>query len=776
MVSFFGIKLGGDKKKSHDKHKQPSQPIQHLKLNGHSDHIDEESSRDLRRLTNNFSRPTFTGRPDTASSNLDPTQWRAPYIGGTGGASSMVDLAAPRAPGLGASRFHSSDLNLNTRFANANASPTSLVVPGPVGGAVPIRPGTPTRPGTATSKKTEWDNPFHVHFGGKDSAGNTPISPSGGKNSLEQFEFGIAADHTRDPSNSAINGYPSPPPSILSGDQPFSPLNTDGRPSSSRRNAPSALRNVEITGPKALPSPAASVLRTSEERWDIPVIRNVQAKRDTLTFHTPRRQSFSMEVDDLDKGKTTPMVEGFAGNFTAFDFGEGVRRGSVDKRSLEAPSIDNISPTDTRKPRPIGNRTASPLRSMQSSPSLSGDEPRSTRARNTSDAPSALSSTHESSRLSPIPPAQPVQHQPLELLAHQLPAPTPPPTTPIPAPPKTTNVRSNHAPPAAAYGVHPGYMSRPLDPPPRGFRPRVDSDSRHRPPTGLRVPPPLVDRSAGGSISSLNSVPGNLRSPYGPPLEEGNYTRAERSPRPPPEARANSPFTRPVPEGDFPVQKGLPRGRRPPALDGSSPEPGGLGPRKQQRQRPAYPPPKAQPLPTSESRPKNSTEDHYSLPNWDDFDRSSPHRSAMIAPLSPFHTDSHLPHTPPADEATSPRYLPYTSSPISPKPPSLPSPSFSSLQKSISSSSENLAKSFELAESTTTSSTNDYPNYPRNRPLISPVMVDFTRPMSPGNTRVEAKKAPPRPNPITLPPPKGPERDKSRTPTAAVDPFNPGFI
>ncbi|KAH6980907.1 hypothetical protein BKA56DRAFT_616732 [Ilyonectria sp. MPI-CAGE-AT-0026] len=769
MVSFFGLKLGGDKKKSHDKdkdkHKQPSRSIQHLN--------DQGNPRELNRLTNNFSRP---GRPDTASSTHDPTQWRAPYIGGGGAASSMVDLAAPRAPGLGSSRFHSSDLNINTRF---NGSSTSLVMPAPIGSPAANRPGTPTRPGTATSKKTEWDNPFHVHFGGKDSAGNTPISPTAGKNSLEQFEFGIAANHSRDTSNPAITGYPSPPPSILSGDQPFSPINPDGRPSSSRRNAPSALRNVEITGPMALPSPAASVARTSEDVWDIPVIRNVQAKRDTLTFHTPRRQSFSMEVDDVDKGKGKPMVEGLAGNFTAFDFGETVRRGSVSKNSLEAPSIDSISPTGGVGPRPFGTaRTASPLRSMQSTPSLSNGS-RTTRERNTSDAPSslsALSSTQESiGRRSPIPPAQPTfaaQPQQLDLLFRPIQA---EPTSPVPAPPKTTNIRTNNAPPASAYGVHPGYMSRPLDPPPRGFRPRTGSDSRRRPPpNGLRVPPPLVDRSTGGSISSLNSSSstGNLRSPYGPPPDEGSYLRAESSPRPPPEARAQSPFTRPTPEGDFPIQKGLPRGRRPPALEGLSPEPGGLGPRKQQRHRPMYPPPKAEPSPTSDSMSKNGAEDHgYTLPNWNDFDRASPHRSAMPPPLSPFRTDSQLPQTPPADDGN--RRPQFTSSPISPKPPSLPSPSFSSLQTSISSSSETLAKTFETAVDHMT--VNDY-NYPRNRPLISPVMGDFSRPLSPANTRMEAKRAPPRPTPITLPPSKGTERDRSRTPTVAVDQFNPGFI
>ncbi|KAH6885256.1 hypothetical protein B0T10DRAFT_91747 [Thelonectria olida] len=846
MVSFFGLKIGGDKKKSHDKHNKQQATRQITHLNKTDSNISDQfanpnTTTKERRLTNNFSRPTLS-RPDTASSNHAPTQqWGAPYMGGanSGAVSSMVDLAVPRAPGLGNPRFHSSDIQLNTRFASDSS--TSLV---PGGDLAAISPRSPTRPGTAISinTKRDWETPFGVHFAGP---GSTPVSPVVGKNSLDQFEFGVANANNGapDPTDPAGNGYPSPPPSILSADQPFSPVNPDARPGSSRRNAPSGLRNMETTGPRALPSPAASVVRTSEETWDVPVIRNVQAKRDTLTFHTPRRQSFTMEVEvEGDKGKTTPMMEGLAGNFTAFDFGETVRRGSVSQ------SVDSSSPTDGMLPKPFGSaRTASPLRSMQSSPSfsLSTDEQRATRNRNGSDAPSALSnmsSANESIRReSPVPPSQPLvqavvsqsglqlqavpvsqpvlqpsyqpspqpspkppsqfsstpqpspkppsqfsstpqpspqppssSHAPVKLQYHDIPASlrpaAPPPTGPIPQPP--TQARSNTVPPVSAYGAHPGYMSRPLDPPPRGFRPRVDSDPRRRP-NGLRVPPPLVDRSNRADSGGK----GGLYSPYGPPPEEGNYMRAEPSPRPPPEARAQSPFTRTPLEGDFPVHKGLPRGRRTAALDSLAQESGGLGPRQHPRQRPMYPPPKAQPSPT-ETKPKNDAEEMgYTLPRWDDFDRASPHRSAIPAPLSPFRGDSQAPQTPPADDSANPSPLrqQFTSSPISPKPPSLPSPSFSSLQKSISSSSENLARSFELTNEDARPN-NDQASYPRMRPpLISPVMAEFSRPMSPA-MRVEAKKAPPRPTPIALPPGKSDMRAPARTPNIAVDSFSPGFI
>ncbi|KAM5349105.1 hypothetical protein ACJ41O_008928 [Fusarium nematophilum] len=925
MVSFFGLKLGGDRKKSHDKNKPASKPIQHLPRDQDltARDLDFASPKNRRRLTNssNFSRPNFAARPDTSSSNRDlSAQWRAPYMnggaGGAGGASSMVDLGAPRAPGMGNPRFHASDANLNMRFANGSA--TSLVAPGP------IRDGA-NRPGTATSRK-EFDNPFQVHFGGKESISSTRPGTPLDAETFERFEFGLGDDSSREnrdvgssSNNPATNGYPSPPPSIVNAERPFSPSSQDNnRPSSNRRNAPfpSGLRNVDTaSGPMALPSPAASVARSSEDVWETPVIRNVQAKRDTLTFHTPRRQSFAMEVDEVRAREgSKPMVEGFAGNFSGFDFGETVRRGSVGNRSLEGEG--GVSPTDV-KPRAFGTaRTASPLRTMQSSPSLSLSETGSTRARNTSDATSPLStvSTAEdtprgqspqllqpskglqpvqslqvsrplspsrspqpsplsqppqlqqvspqpsptfptkekdhstipqqlhqpSSQLQPssqVPPSSQLQppqhlqhpqspnHPPKQYLPYQppqhdppsrplptkptspipIPPPTQKPTSSIPHPPRQMNPRPNN-PPAAAVGAHPGYMSRPLDPPPppRGFsRPRTDSDPRSRRP--LRVPAPLVDRTVAFSSSTGEGAP--PRSPYGPPVDGGNYMRPEASPRPAPDPpRTHSPLARPPIEGDFPVSKGLPRGRKPPGMDHqqqtatTNPDRSfGLGPRRQHRQRPMYPPPRAAaPSPTPELKSRESEE---GPPNWNDFDRPDPHRSAIPPPLSPFRADFRAESSlrSPAqatDESTSPRRMQYTSSPISPTPPSLPSPSFPSLQNSISGSSETLARSFDMAADGNYSDGNqpEAPPPPQNtnhnhhhhhqpqRPLISPVMVDFVPSRdnaSPGATRVEARKAPPRPSPIVPVPASlgvGPESARVRTPNPVVDQFNPGFI
>ena len=205
--------------------------------------------------------------------------------------------------------------------------------------------------------------------------------------------------------------------------------------------------------------------------------------------------------------------------------------------------------------------------------------------------------------------------------------------------------------------------------------------------------------------------------------------RSEGSARRPPEV-PGSPFTRATPiEGDFPVSKGLPRGRRP-----------------------TFP---SQATPTSEDTtapspiPDNTTA--LGLPSW--IDRASARQSAMPAPLSPLPlrgapTSSPRPPTSPhrplrSDEFTFPA-TPTSASGA----PRLPSPTFHSLEKSISSSSENLARTFV-----------DFSF--DSKPLISPVLGDFGASSRDASDsaggrssprRVEGRTAPPRPSPVTLPP------------------------
>ncbi|KAG8674204.1 hypothetical protein FPOAC1_000167 [Fusarium poae] len=930
MVSFFGLRLGGDRKKSQDK-KLATKQIQHLHHNVTYNNNDSGyetittiTAREIKRQSN-FSRPNLA-RPGTSHSQLEPPT-RVPYMNTAGGASSMVDLAAPRAPGMGNPRFHSSDMQLNTRFGNGSS--TSLVAPSPVNpDGNNNRPGTPTRPGTAVSTR-EPPNPFNIHFG-KDSVSSIPSTPHDDLGSHpEPFEFNLGTEikevRTRSPIPTANNGCPSPPPSIVNAERSFSP---DNRPSSSRQNVPAAptLQKPSAAGPMSLPSPAVSVAR-SEDTWESPVIRNVSAKRDTFTFHMPRKSSFTMETDPRDSPK--PMAEGLAGNFAGFDFGETVRKGSIGGKSIDTASEGRVSPIDTNvKPKPLANtrtasplgsaRTASPLRTMQSSPSLSMLDTALTRTRTASDAMSPLSLVsslasaaaeevpriqtpqpsqqpkpmHQAPKIlqpgqlseplqamrpvspsrspmpSPLsqPPQQnspgpspilssfpgretsPVhdfefprspprgfqqsalpspQYPPKQYKAYQPPNSSPPtkplpspyrsPSSPLPPvpPPRlnpgnsrgnsrsnTPDVISRSATPDTLASPDPGFMNLPLQPPPRGLRPRTDSEPKLGRP--VRVPAPLTERSA--TIPLVGSGP---KSAVGPGFDDSGFVRAARipelprtaspflqqasepsrtpspfrahSPQPPQTAspflqqtpqppRTTSPFLQQSPmEGEFPVQKGLPRGRRPQQPEPQSPARGfGLEPRKQRRQPPVYPPPR------NESPVAPDSFEAPSTPNWNEFDRGEAHKSAIPAALSPFRTQFARSPTQATDSSLSPRLAQYASSPISDTSPSLPSPSFPSLQKTISNSSENLARMFDID--------GPYDQRPEpsqgGRPLISPVMVDFVQPRDRdrSRTRVEAKRAPPRPNPITVPGPLSTEPVKIRTPNPVVDANNPGFI
>ncbi|RGP68388.1 hypothetical protein FLONG3_8161 [Fusarium longipes] len=939
MVSFFGLRLGGDRKKSQDK-KLATKQIQVLHRNDIYNNdsgyetITTITAREIKRQSN-FSRPHLA-RPGTSHSQLEPPT-RVPYMNSAGGASSMVDLAAPRAPGMGNPRFHASDIQLNTRFGNGSS--TSLVTPSPVN-PDGNRPGTPTRPGTAVSTR-EPKNPFNIHFG-NDSVTSIPPTPQDDFGSEDNLGTEIKEVRTRSPVPTVNNGCPSPPPSIVNAERPFSP---DNRPSSSRQNVPSAptLQKPSTVGPMSLPSPAVSVAR-SEDVWESPVIRNVSAKRDTFTFHMPRRSSFTMETDPRDSPK--PMTEGLAGNFAGFDFGETVRKGSIGGKSIDTSSEGRVSPIDTNvKPRPLGNtrtasplgtaRTASPLRTMQSSPSLSMLDTALSRTRTGSDAMSPLSlvsslasaAAEETPRIqtpqpsqqqskpihqapkilqpgqlseplqairpvspsrSPIPsplsqppqqnspgpspilssfpgreasppldaefPRSPPrgfqqslqpspQYPPKQYKAYQPPNSSPPtkplpspyrsPTAPLPPvpPPRlnpgnsrgnsrsnTPDIASRSATPDTTLrsktpdtiaSVDPGFMSKPLEPPPRGFRPRTDSEPKMGRP--VRVPAPLAERSA--TIPLIGSGP---KSAVGTGFDDSGFVRAARIPEPPRTAspflqqqtpepprtaspfrthspqppqtitplmqqspqppRTASPFLQQSPmEGEFPIQKGLPRGRRPQQPEPLSPERRGfgLGPRKQRREPPVYPPPRNE----SPVAPKDSFE-QPSTPNWNDFDRAEAHKSAIPAALSPFRTQFARSPTQATDDSLSPRLAQYASSPISDTSPSLPSPSFPSLQKSISNSSENLARMFDFD-----GQYDQRPDPTQGRPLISPVMVDFVPPRDRdrSRTRVEAKRAPPRPNPITVPSgmasgPHSTESSRVRTPNPVVDANNPGFI
>ncbi|POR35767.1 Uncharacterized protein TPAR_04046 [Tolypocladium paradoxum] len=395
-----------------------------------------------------------------------------------------------------------------------------------------------------------------------------------------------------------------------------------------------------------------------------------------------------MQFDDEGgrAARRTRHVEGFSGNFAAFDFGGTVPRpgpdGSRGKTSLETETTKEPSIVESRS-EGHGRRLESPEQGVPASTS----------------APS-FTMLHRADSPSSV--RQPSGAQPWEA------------------------ARRPGGPPPAAVGAHHGRVYGPgrTTSPPRGFRSRFGSEN------GSRAPPPRPLRPI-QPFASVDHAEPSPRSPYGPPLDAGNYMRNDDAapPRRPGSRPPSSPFSRPPMEGDFPRSKGLPRGRRPE-------------------------PPRI-PLPPA---PPDTHDGHgFSLPSWSDFDGAEPRLSAVPAPLSTARTDASL--------------SPGWSSPASATaPPRLPSPTFPSLAKSISSSSENLARSLELAQLDQ-----------RCEPLSSPTLGGFPsldqRPSTSASLspkRVEARRGLPRLGAITLPPSPADQEGVVRTPVEAR--FQGGFI
>ncbi|KAI9163978.1 hypothetical protein HJFPF1_05613 [Paramyrothecium foliicola] len=888
MVSFFGLKIGGDKKKPQTKDtKQPQQ--QQWKR------IDQNTLGEGQFFGNDLKRPTFpSSRPGSVQSvSGPPALWNSPYAG-PATTSSLVDLSVPvpgRKQSFSSLRAvnHTSDANLTARWANG-----STVDLAPPAAFANSRPGTPSRPGTAGSaRKKEWVNPLDVHFGKSVTGGSRPGTP--GRNSVVKpparssvapteavprqskdkhvsmharvassinststharvasssnsvntharvaSSTNSSSTHTRGASSSnsiaeharsitaasgetsmSQTGYPSPPKSV-------SPISTFENPTFNKPAAPSNLRQVDVarlTGPHSPPSPASSVSTPTEqprqeveddEEWATPVIQNVRAKRDTLTYHPPRRQSLTMELEiqeqqakqqvqpqrqrersvdepwinarrerrfevdeEHDQRPRNHHVEGLSGNFDAFDFGESVRTPTVEVAPLEQqevrfqrsiPRIDTLANSHYND----GRRPSAPevWHSRMNGDPERNDTPVMQRGRPRFGPP-----VHNQSWSTP---SSPVRGQRSEWRGP--PGPDNAPTVPPRAPSRPRAPESMHqlpqrqaGPPRAAAGAHQGnrnkmtYGPTALNPPPaRGFQPQADNEGRPNnrapPPRPLRVPGPMVDLRRSPDHPPVSPIsPGPLTSEP-PPTGDSEYFSAENTPPIRSERPPSSPYSRGPMEGDFPMHRGLPRGRRPEPPAGQAADPvSPMSPHSTSRWRQwrssLMRAPNGESLPRGNQQPQEERDDRpsaehgYALPNWDDFDeRSDRHRSALPMPLTPY-----SPYSPWSNGASSPSITSAT-------PPRLPSPTFPSLEKSISNSSEHMGKSFELfyedsREHPTEPTKPQLQPQPQQKPtkpqmpLISPVANDFSEHMrNPSPRRVDAIKAPPRPAPITVAP------------------------
>ncbi|KAG5952404.1 hypothetical protein E4U53_000968 [Claviceps sorghi] len=737
MVSFFGLKLGSDRKKSQTKTQIKTQIKTPVKtshtVNGHGLNV---NSRD-QSFGPALSPPHFTSstaRPGTAGSMRDSSNWRAVFRNRsmTG---SMVDLAGPqpRRPSIGSLRCAASDMNLRSTTA----------LPAAPGGGDCMRPGIPSRP--ALSNKADWVNPLDVHSC-KDSPRSplrTPhepkptalaVSPAQkaksppvvrkrlpGSPSVASSEAGdggrdrryASLDHTRHFSENHVirNGYPSPTQSDMNAEGPLSPVHCArsdiGVAPSDSRNLSSSLRQVEVPRAKPLPSPAASLPGTSEERKVVPVIRTAQARRETIAFHQPRGRSLTMEFEHVPRSATThPPKEGFSGNFADFDFGESVTKMT---RSTSV-QVDRSSAEDRAKcdVPSVCNKEAflSPTTHVAS---LSHEQ---------------IYAAQQNQGEHPVPPASPAPTQASDdqITSSSL-------IDQLPEPPRETMRR-----PSSSSCAGPGLHQKAS----QGFL-----SSRFNSEVSSRAPPPRPLQPVTAACESTYRLEATAKSPWDPRPDNGSSSsdvgeeqaalRAEAIP-------PSSPFTRRPLEGKFGMSNGLPRGRRP--------EP-----------RQTHP----------ETAPDNEDVES-SLSAWSDAGRSALRQSAPPAPFTPSsaHASRFASPSPGASPGASPTASPTaspgamlgakrgaspaaspgarTGTPTSPSAtaPRIPSPTFPSLADFISTSDSTFgtAFSFDFDEQCNSPTLGGSVSMSR-QPSTSAV----------GNTRrAEAKGVPPPPRLATLPP------------------------
>lgn len=418
------------------------------------------------------------------------------------------------------------------------------------------------------------------------------------------------------------------------------------------------------------------------------MIRNINAKRETMTFHAPRRAEEKeqrkqwKDRTDVEREaiKKRRQTEGFEGNFSAFNFG-GV-------------PVDTSVPLPTASPESTLARLESPAGSKETASSLD--------KRSTGDSVRSESVTSRDTYGDEKPAVKPAV-RPLDPWTDAL--------------PRIPSEISSHQ----SY-TKPSFDSLHS----RSVHARGDSDTRAPgTPTALR--------------STAVEQPPTVSSP---PHQRGRPV--EQFPAPPrldPDRRSQSPLRSKGPmEGDFPMSKGLPRGRRP------APAPIAIQPATA----PMKPP----------IRPPRDDEDGSLLPTW--ADRAERHLSAIPAPLTPLGTSPNFRDTDISPWAANAA----TSSPIAPR---LPSPTFPSLEKSMSSGSDKLTTGFEMSFGEEIANS------------LSHHMLTELSPTSPDSgRRVEKRTAPPRPPPITLPPGKNGSTGM-RTPTGSMkspvaSEFSAGFI
>ncbi|KAH7037272.1 uncharacterized protein B0I36DRAFT_345415 [Microdochium trichocladiopsis] len=325
MVSLFGMKLGGEKKKARSRSRGAKE----------APPKDEDLPAVPRGI---FS----SARPGSSQSQkfFSRKSKFFPYGAGADGALSMANLPRPKAddesplPSPAFLRPTTSNPNLNTSWKGGSttslAAPTRPKIPPPpldLLSAPQSTPGTTTGTGTKTPKSPLGAYELTLNlpserlslFGDFDEMLRPPEPLRIKKQSPTTSKFPDSTQQMTKP--------PSPPVSVQASTADDASI--PERPSRvGQESLERSLRRVdsnqtygsrkELESPIdpaasdvfALPTPPMSVARSSDERpstgasnqWGEPVIQNVRGKRDTMIVKPTRRMSFQKYVEDFSKG------------------------------------------------------------------------------------------------------------------------------------------------------------------------------------------------------------------------------------------------------------------------------------------------------------------------------------------------------------------------------------------------------------------------------------------------------------------------------------------
>ncbi|KAH8662330.1 hypothetical protein BX600DRAFT_317884 [Xylariales sp. PMI_506] len=345
MVSIFGLKIGGDKKKKPERGAEKPTILRDRNLNRDIDDGDDFFTTHGGPAASYAASIYSEHRPGSALSNRLSGLFRPKkaFYGAESSnlASSMVNLPKTNLSwesNLPALKPTTSNPNIGMRWNNGSTSslgqPAAVQRPSTSSGQKPWLAPIETQLGKGISAPSV-RSPLSQHHSQSSQSGDPAVVP----NAFESHPLPRPLQIRKQtfppvlppvlPPRSALRNPPSPPRSVKTSEEldsrpilerPIIPaVVNEVRPSSrgSYRSlrTPTSLKELydieddKNFGPMSLPSPPISLPRVSDETsnrlsmnaWGEPIIQNVRAKRETMTISAARRRSLEMMVDSLGK-------------------------------------------------------------------------------------------------------------------------------------------------------------------------------------------------------------------------------------------------------------------------------------------------------------------------------------------------------------------------------------------------------------------------------------------------------------------------------------------